>query len=190
MPDNNMERLPDIYEDFFGKITEGWSDPNSLSSTQVVCFENTPYNNIKTLITLGLSENCFRSEVGTIIRQELMISIDSSTSFGTLPDLMISLSDNIVENRAPLARGSHINLRYPIAVDSALTGIYVGNPSSIDGLIETLSHIDPTFVIAYLTPISEKELDFLHNFGWLAFEKHFEEVDPNIWNLQRASSIP
>jgi hypothetical protein len=122
------------------------------------------------------------------VRQELLISANSEFPADAIAGLLLSLAEHVLEHGKPLLRGEIVGPGPSVVPNSALTEIFVTNPSPFDS---SLTHFptSPPHVFAYLIPVSAAEAFLVRTRGWRWFEEQLEQQDPDVWDLGRTTGI-
>jgi hypothetical protein len=185
----NPVTLPEHYEKHLGQIARGWSDEKRMHGIQVVSFERQPEPGVKTYATLGLSRHIVELPHSKEIRQELLLSANDSFPSASVAGLVLSLAEHVLRRGRALLRGEVVGPATPVISGSALTAIYVTNPSPFNDSLSEYKCEYPPIVFAYLIPITTFESALIQKKGWNWFEEQLEEQNPDIWDLMRSDGI-
>ena len=148
-------------------------------------FENQPFEEVITHMTLGLSNHNLRLNDQKEVRLEVMISVYHEQNSSTINDLLLYVSNKMLVNHKAILRGQVIHLPDNILLGS-FSSLYVSNPVFFEDEFASLKEIEPNIVFAWLFPIYENEADFIQREGWNKFEDFLQENEiDNFWDLNR-----
>lgn len=173
-------------EKYLGIITGGESVTIEEHGKVILLqFENQPFENVITHMTLGLSNHNLRLNDQKEVRMEVIISVCKEQNSPTLNDLLLYVSNKMLVNHKAILRGQVIHLPDNISLGS-FSSLYVSNPVFFEDEFASLNEIEPNVVFAWLFPIYKSEADFIHREGWNKFENFLQENEiDNFWNLNR-----
>lgn len=180
-----MEIIKHI-EKYLGNITGGESVTiEEYGKIILIQFENQPFAEIITHMTLGLSNHNLRLNDPKEVRIELMISICKEQNSPTLNDLLIYVSNKMLGNHKAILRGQVIHLPDNVSLGD-FSSLYVSTPVFFEDDFASLKDVEPNIVFAWLFPIYENEADFINREGWNKFEDFLQENEiDNFWDLNR-----
>lgn len=172
-------------EKFLGKISRGWRDQQSLDGLQVVCFENSPYDEVNTFLTIGLSNHELRISDVKNVRQELILPVSGSHIPENIVSLMLFMSEYILGNRNALLRGQVIELPLDVAKKIGFDALYCAIPIFLDDDFATFNEMKSSIVMVWLIPIYCSESEYIATNGWNRFEDLLEQKNPDLFSLKR-----
>lgn len=176
-------------EKYLGQITQGWKDEKSVPGLQIVAFADVPEPGTNTFLSLGLSNHLLKLKDSRQIRQELMISMDVSSSPEIHVSLLFSLCEAILARHQGLLRGEVIPLAKQLATKLGLDSVYCAIPVLLDPKFATYQDEATTIVTVWIIPIYASEAAFVSAHGWEAFEDLMEEKVPDLHSPTRAPLI-
>lgn len=173
-------------EKYLGNITGGESVIiEEYGKIILLQFENQPFEDVITHMTLGLSNHNLGINEQKEVRIELIISVYREQNNTTLDDLLLHISNKMLINHKAILRGQVIPIPGTISLGS-FSSLYVSNPVFFEDEFASLKEIEPNIVFAWLFPIYENEAEFIHREGWNRFEDFLQENEiDNFWDLNR-----
>lgn len=172
-------------EKFLGKISYGWRDQWSTDGLQVVCFKNSPYDEVDTFLTIGLSNHELRIYDTKNVRHELILPISGLDTPEKIVSLMFFMSEHILSNHNALLRGQVVVLPINIADKIGFKALYCAMPVFLDDDFATFNKMSSPVVIVWLIPIYSNELDYVAKNGWSKFEDLLQHESPDLFSLKR-----
>ena len=94
-------------EAHLGKIARGWGDAGAI---QVVQFPDRPQSGVETYSTLGLSSSPLPMGEGHTVRQELIVSADSSLNPKLVASFLVTFAGYVRHHNRALRRGDVVGL--------------------------------------------------------------------------------
>lgn len=173
-------------EKYLGTITGGESVIiEEYGKIILLQFENQPFEDIITHMTLGFSNHNLHINEQKEVRMEVIISVCKEQNNITLDDLLIHISNKMLINHKAILRGQVIPIPSTISLGS-FSSLYVSIPVFHDDDFASLKDVEPNIVFAWLFPIYENEAEFIQREGWNRFEDFLQENDiDNFWDLTR-----
>lgn len=172
-------------EKFLGKISRGWRDQSSSDGLQIVCFENSPYDEVDTFLTIGLSKHELKISDTKNIRHELIMPISGLDAPEEIVSLMLFMMDYILTGHHALLRGQVIELPVDATNKIAFKALYCAMPVFLDDNFATFNEMASPVVIVWLIPIYSSESDYIAVNGWGRFEDLLEQQSPDLFSLKR-----
>ncbi|RZF56883.1 suppressor of fused domain protein [Acinetobacter halotolerans] len=172
-------------EKFLGKISRGWRDQRSSDGLQIVCFENSPYDEVNTFLTIGLSSHELRISDAKSIRHELILPISGLGISEEIVSLMFFMSEYILNSHQALLRGQVVELPLNVAKKIGFEALYCAIPVFLDDDFATFNEMASPVVIVWLIPIYSSESKYIAANGWNRFEDLLEQESPDLFSLRR-----
>jgi antitoxin YqcF len=180
----------DIYGDQCGKcITRSYWDEIKQNWIDIVTYPNSPFEDVTSYATIGLSDFSIGKKVGDI---QLGIEIVGACNkkFDKFPNIMSTCAFNIIVEHSSCFPGCI----YPDLIDmympeSSMKHILFMQPFGWNKEFHTLEF--PTKKVAWLLtiPISEAEYQYARKKGAEALEIFFEKKQIDIYDLNRKSVL-
>jgi hypothetical protein len=161
------------------KLTEGIS---------VAEFSNQPMEGISVFATIGLSHHVLSLPSGKACRMELIFCCSDRFKQAALSALDTVVSQ-ILEGHEALGEGAVVSRSGSIWPGSSLAALLVYSPVCFPDTFHVDRSSSPPTVIAWLIPITFEELGMVERLGWVALETIFEEQDPDLFDLERPSTV-
>lgn len=156
---------------------------------QVLKFCDEMKENVTTYCTLGLS-----LEILTMpkkdVRQEFIFAAENRFDEGEISSFLLTFAEHVASSGRALLRGNVVGEK-PIISNVDATGIYASIPVFWDDNFHIYDEVEklPSTVFVWLIPVMSKEIKFIRDKGWNAFEDILETSDCNFWDLNRPSVI-
>ncbi|MFC0529063.1 suppressor of fused domain protein [Phytohabitans kaempferiae] len=178
-------------EQTLGPIGGGWSETldGRPVAANVVRFLGTPFADLVTFTTLGLSKVVLKLSNGRSVRMELLLSCRERDSSMPIPGVLVTVAGDLISSRVGPDRGTVLGPAGPLLPDSHLTALYCSVPVFHRKEFRTYSGTDPATVFVQLIPISDDEVSMVDKSGWSVFEDHLERADVDVFDLSRPSSL-
>lgn len=93
--------------------------------------------------------------------------------------------DFIIKDHCALLRGQVIRLQRDAIEKLGYEALYCAIPTFMDDDFITFNGSEPKTVMVWIIPIHKREADFIDVNGWDKFEDILEEVDPDLFSLER-----
>ncbi|HXK33488.1 MAG TPA: suppressor of fused domain protein [Dehalococcoidia bacterium] len=174
--------LPDHLESLLGPISSGMRLGESAGlQINLAVFRGTPVPGASTYVTLGLSSiPALHASWG---HTELMLAIRGNSADAAAGATARELVAGILRMGVPPRRGEVMELNpavFPPA--SSMRGVYFTWPVYHDDRLATCvdAALGRTIVIAWAVPVTGRELAYIKDNGWEAFENLLEARDPDL----------
>jgi hypothetical protein len=154
-----------------------------------VCFKNSPFESVDTLLTLGLSRHVLRLSDKKKVRQELVFPVSGAALQVSVVSCLLFICDLILKGHDALLRGEVIRLPEEGARELGFEAVYCAIPVFMDDAFATFDGSQPPTVIVWIIPIYGSEADYVDANGWDKFEELLEEKDPDLFSLEREAII-
>lgn len=172
-------------ERFLGGISKGWRADAHPDGLQVVCFDNAPFENTDTYMTIGLSRHELRVSDEKTICQELVLPVSGIYNSENLLSLLLYICETVLSGHCAILRGQVIRLP-PEAVERLqYDAVYCAIPVFMDEDFATFRSFLPPTVIVWLVPIYKSEADYVDANGWNNFEDLLDEINPDLFYFGR-----
>ena len=102
---------------------------------------------------------------------------------------MLYICELIVKEHCALLRGQVLRLQMELIEILGYDAIYCTIPTFMDDEFITYKGSHPNTVIVWLIPIHKPEADFIDINGWEKYEDILEELDPDLFSLDRGSVV-
>lgn len=177
-------------EGTLGRIRTGWrATDERCCGTQVARFDGAPTSGFVTFSTVGLSNHSLRLSDGRGVRLELLVSCWERNAEFSVPPLLHLIASDIAGDSSALECGDVIGPAGPLFGGGELSAFYCCIPVFFPRDFRVWEGSDPQTVFAQLIPISDDEAHYVSHLGWRAFEEHLEARDPDVFDLERKSSL-
>lgn len=176
-------------ENHLGEISGGWKDRNLEYPIQVVSFENHPFEDINTYVTLGLSDHILPMVDGKVIRQELVCTAYRNFAGEKVASFLATFAESIVSSHKALLRGEVVGPSGPVILGSPLNSIFSAIPMIFEDSFGVFEQTTPQTIFSWIIPIHEEEANYVRGNGWSKFEDLLERQNPELWDLSRASIL-
>ena len=174
-------------EKHIGTITRGWPS-NAIDGFSVCLVERSPEVSVNTYVTLGVSNHVLNQPSRRSIRQEYLLVADISFPAGPLVDLLGTIATLAIGRHEAIVRGQVIHARATLAQVCSKVSLYATSATLFSNDATTIATSPPT-VFTWLIPITLAEEKFRQTRGWSAFEDLLEQAEPDLFDLNRASTI-
>lgn len=165
-----------------GKIYDG--------GLQVVRFEAVPFHGAITYATLGLSHHVLEQQSKSSIRLELLVSCYERYLPWDIGYLAAAVAADVLKAHKPLQRGQVLGPAGPIYPGASAHALYCSEPWAYPDEFAPFRGSDPETMFVFLLPVTHGEVRYIWQHGWSAFEDHLERTDPDVWDLERPSTVP
>lgn len=178
-------------EQTLGTIQQGWrgAESDENSGVNVFQFDEAPESGFTTFSTVGLSYHKLSQISGHIVRMELILSCQISDGDRPVPSRLMDVAEDLVESHHAPPRGSVIGRSGPLFDNGQLTAFYCSVPVFFPEEFHLWEGSSPETILVQLIPISNDECQYIDHFGWNEFENHLERTDPDVFDLNRVSSL-
>ena len=173
-------------EGHLGKIDRGWGDAGDI---QVVQFLDQPQKDVVTYTTLGLSSTPLPMKQGRTVRQELLVSVDSSFESKSIASFLVTFAEYVRAQNRALLRGDVVGPSEPLIPGARASAVYAAMPVFFDDDFATYRGSSPPTVLVWLIPLPFEDADLVKTRGWEAFENELESTAVDFWDLNR-SPVP
>ena len=165
-----------------GKIARGWGDAGEI---QVVQFPDQPQKGIVTYSTLGLSSTPLPMNQGRTVRQELLVSVDSSFKPESVASFLVTFAEDVRGQDRALLRGDVVGPSEPLVPGVRARAVYASIPVFFDEDLATYRGSSPPTVLVWLIPLPPEDAEFVKTQGWESFEDRLEAASVDFWDLNR-----
>ena len=169
-------------ESYLGEIARGWGDAGEI---QVVQFPDQPQPGVVTYTTLGLSSTPLPMNQGRTVRQELLVSVDSSFESKRLASFLATFAEYVRAQNRALLRGDVVGPSEPLIPGVGASAVYASIPVFFDDAFATYRGSSPPTVLVWLIPLPLEDAEFVKMQGWEAFEDKLESAAVDFWDLNR-----
>lgn len=187
-----MRDLVEHLEYYLGDIVSGYSkdEEHRKLPFQIARFENAPPDTV-TLVTLGFS--AARLAIGLSarhVRQEYLMTVSAGWDSGNLPAVLHQVAMEAYAKGAAFVRGQVIGPRGILIAGTAIEALYVTLPVYFPEEFHVFKPEEgEPIVLAWLVPITAAEARYVERSGCEAFEDLLSELDPDLRDLGRASTV-
>ena len=176
-------------EKYLGKIAKGWKGSGFEDDLQVVFFQNSPFDNVNTFLTLGLSHHVLSISNSKKVRQELVLPVSGVKQSSLIVTILFYISELILKYHKSLLRGQVISLPLELSMECGYDAIYCAMPVFLNDTFSTFYESEPPTVMVWIIPIYQSESDFIAANGWERFEDLLEENDSDLFSCGRVAVI-
>lgn len=184
-------KLIEHLEACFGPIESGWSQTPAGEKTpfQIVRFEPNQQRSRATFSTLGLSNTTLHSPVsGKIIRLELVLAVSSNCPTGWIPGVLQQVSLRPIESGHAALRGDVIGPFGPLFDNATVAALYLAIPTFLKEASRSVVCGDRDVAIAWVLPITAREVALVRSSGWPALEAAFDEPGVDLFDVRRTDN--
>jgi hypothetical protein len=192
MPDSVVPRgLIAHLERHLGEIDTGWrANQAGEVPFSIVRFTHAPGAHFVAYSTLGLSHAALASpEPAKHIHHELIMLVPPSLEAGRVASILEQAGSEALDSGTAYLRGEVIGPRGPLFPNSQLEALYVAIPVYLPDEFAVCRENGRDIVLAWLVPIANDEAAFVATHGWKAFEDRLVELDPDLVDLHRTSTV-
>ena len=179
------QSIPEHMELWLGKIEQGWQADQPKNAVSIARFSNQPVEGMCTYATLGLSHHSLAMGEDRYVRQELVFTTFSGVPSDDIVSFLMNFSDFMLSHHQALLKGQAVGLKAPIVAFSEMNAIYATGPVMFDDDFATFEKTSPSTVLVWVIPIYENEAKLIQEHGWEPFEDTLEELDPDLWDMNR-----
>lgn len=170
------------------KVQEYWDEKNQ-KSIDIFTGIHTPYENVNSYSTLGLSQYTANLQSkGKILSVEFVSACDSS--YPLFPNVISTCAFQVMDGKQNYGPGAVISnvisMYYPT---SDMKHMWMAYPFLWDDAPHTLTVQQKLVAWLQLIPISDKEYQYLLTNGCDALEELFEREQVEVLNLNRKSVL-
>lgn len=181
-----MRSIPEHLEFYLGEINRGWRVPDESDyQYSVLEFMLWAEDNIHSYSTLGVSDHCLPMADKRSIRQEFLMSVDSSIDANEVSGFILRFSAMVLQKHRAVLSGEVIGPGKSLFKGTNMSAIYCTNPAIYPEGLHVYSGIEPNVVFVWLIPIYQKEVEFIEQEGSDAFESLLAKKDPELWDSKR-----
>lgn len=188
-----MTSVFDHLETYAGEILQGWSrDENGDKLPfQVVQLSGGPHAGTATFATLGLSNFALASgKVGDdlrYIRHELVMVVPSDAIPGNIGGILLQAGTEAIARNLAYLRGDVIGPKGALFEGYEPKALYASVPVYFpDGFASVQAEGVGDVAIAWLIPLLDDEVAYVHSHGWSQFEDRLVEQDPDLVDYRRS----
>lgn len=178
MTNNIVQHL----ESHLGEIAGGWGHAGEI---QVVQFPDQPQPGVVTYSTLGLSSTPLQMNQGRTVRQELLVSVDSSFEARSVASFLVTFAEYVRAQNRALLRGDVVGPSGPLIPGERASAVYASVPVFFDDDFATYRGSSPPTVLVWLIPLPREDAEFVKAQGWESFEDKLESAAVDFWDLNR-----
>lgn len=178
-----MAALIQHLEAHLGKMTGGVSLAEGISVAE---FLNQPIEGVSVFATIGLSHHVLLLPSGKTCRMELVFCCSGRFKQAALSALD-TVASQILATHDALREGAVVSRSGSLWPGSSLVALLVYSPVCFPDTFRVDRSSSPPTVIAWLIPITSEELGIIEKYGWTALENMFEDLDPDLFDLERPS---
>ncbi|PLK42146.1 hypothetical protein C0V77_22440 [Emticicia sp. TH156] len=171
-------------ETYLGEITTSFLLKNDKISIQALEFQNTPFPDVTTYLTLGVSKFDLHRNPEYKFKQEYLFAAHKSFDRSEIASMLLTFSESIIEKGIALLRGEVIGEK-PLISNVRANSLYVSMPVFWEDDFYTFNGSTPPTIFVWLMPIMSEEYHFVKSNGWNAFEDKLEMVECDFWDLNR-----
>lgn len=176
-------------EKHLGNIEQGWKDDESDENFQIISFHNSPCEDFRTFMSLGLSEYILQRSSEKKMRMEVVFTAMTKNLTQQIVAFLFSVCEAIIHRKKAVCRGEVIPLDSSVIEQVGFHSVYCTSPQYFEDTFDIYEEVDPNIVIVWLVPIFRVEAKFIGDNGWESFEELLETKDPDLWLLDRAPII-
>lgn len=180
-----MAAFVEHLEGHLGQMTGGVKLAEGISVAE---FPNQPVQDVSVFATIGLSHHVLSLPSGKECRMELVFCCPDRFRQVALSALD-TVASQIIETHEALTQGTVVTRSGPLWPGSGLVALFVYSPVCFPDTFHVDRSSSPPTVIAWLIPITSEERQIVENRGWTALETLFEELDPDLFDLERPSTV-
>ena len=169
-------------ESHLGQIARGWGDAGDI---QVVQFPDQPQPGVVTYTTLGLASTPLPMNQGRTVRQELLVSVDSSFDAKSVASFLVTFAEYVRAQNRALLRGDVVGPSDPLIPGVRASAVYASVPVFFDDAFATYRDSSPPTVLVWLIPLPHEDAEFVNTQGWEPFEDKLESATVDFWDLNR-----
>jgi hypothetical protein len=169
-------------EGHLGKVARGWGDAGKI---QVVQFPDQPQKGVVTYATLGLSSTPLPMNQGRVVRQELLVSVNSSFESKSVASFLLTFAEYVRAQNRALLRGDVVGPSGPLIPGVRASAVYASLPVFFEDDFATYRESSPPTVLVWLIPLLPEDAEFVNTHGWEAFEDKLESAAVDFWDLNR-----
>ncbi|MCJ8311613.1 MAG: suppressor of fused domain protein [Saccharospirillaceae bacterium] len=147
-------------------------------------YENTPFDKVKSYISVGLGRHLLKQPSGKNIRQELMFTILKKFEHVSIEKSLASLSLDFIDRHIPIPDNQVIPWQGGVFEDYEYSAVYCTSARHMPEEFEIING-NPLLVFVWLIPIFPEEREYIQIFGWESFEELIDEQQPNFFDLDR-----
>jgi Suppressor of fused protein (SUFU) len=180
-----MAALIRHFETHLGQMAGGVKLAERLSVAE---FPNQPIEGISVFATIGLSHHILSLPSGKPCRMELVFCCYDRFRQAALSALD-TVASQILATHSALDEGAVVRRSGSLWPGSSLTALLVYSPVYFPDTFHVDRSSSPPTVIAWLIPITSQELGIVEKHGWDKLETMLEELDPDLFDLERPSIV-
>jgi len=180
-------------EQFLGETAYGWSKDAGGSDLpfQIVKYNGGPFPGTVSYTTLGLSNIPLQSPVSDKkIRHELVFVADSQFGDRNIPGILQQVANQAIQRNTAYVRGNVIGPYGVLFEGSELEALYVSIPVYFPDVFHVFDDAENGPIVqVWLLPITRREVLFVQENGWDAFEDVLERINPDLVDFARGSVV-
>ena len=187
-----MTTVYEHLEAFAGEIIGGWSSDADGTKLpfQIVQTAGGPHLGTTTFATLGLSKFPLPgSRVGRepkLIRHELLMIVPTDAVPPNIVGVLQQVGLDAISRGTAYLRGELLGPRGVLFEPYEPKALYVCSPVYFPDQFAVVSTEEAGEVVfAWLVPLLDNEIHFLHTNGWSAFEQKLVSEDPDLADYRR-----
>jgi hypothetical protein len=180
-----MAAFVEHLEGHLGQMAGGVKLAEGISVAE---FPNQPVEDVSVFATIGLSHHVLSLPSGKACRMELLFCCSDRFRQAALSALD-TVASQILETHEALSQGAIVTRSGPLWPGSDLVALFVYSPVYFPDTFHVDRSSAPPTVIAWLIPITSEECRIVESRGWTALETLFEELEPDLFDLERSSIV-
>lgn len=159
---------------------------------QLVQFQNAPFANAVTVTSLGLSRHPLQFENGSIVYQEVMLSVMQRDAESDLIELAYRLTLEALKTGHAYDLGEYLPMPDGLLSKYGFAGLYVTTPFYFEESFQVhkgdaASGEPETVLPAWFVPIFASEVAYIEQYGVDEFNDMLYETEMQLLNLKRHS---
>lgn len=153
--------LVEHLESYLGEIGRGWGDSGDI---KVIEFPDQPMEGVVTYATLGLSSTALPMSEGRTVRQEFLVSVNSSFEPERIASFLSTFAEYVRGQDQALLRGDVVGPSVPVIPGVRAVAVYASIPVFFDDDLAAYEGTSPPTVFVWLIPLPAEDAEFVKSY--------------------------